>query len=347
MNFQKLIKEAFRQKEWNHYSIEHIRKLNIEKPDECKEFIRLFFANSGKSGAIIHGLDKIDSLSDERCLHIVNVFFIGVGIYNKVMGIKTIIDNQVEDYVLKYLNKPNMRKSDVNFYFIWFLCCLFHDLGYVVESSDALIDERIAFAQGQKLIGVPKAFEKEAIKNYWDYRQVCHNKNDHGIYAGITMYKSLCDVRSKQEEEHKLNRYGDLCWEKELERIYNVASWIVMCHNIWFVQEKKKRCESEIYKKFNLHQLLLNEKEYKIKMRNHSLFFFFCLIDTIEPIKRVKDYSLLDQIDISFGEKEIIITSNLKCGCGDNYLKDVSDLKDWLTEANREDNQVTITLDLK
>lgn len=346
MNFKELIKEAFRQKEWNHYSIEHIRKLNIEKPDECKEFIRLFFANSGKSGALIHGLDKIDSLSDERCLHIVNVFFIGVGIYNKVMGIKTIIDNQVEDYVVKYLNKPNKRKSDVNFYFIWFLCCLFHDLGYVVESSDTLIDERIAFAQGQKLIGVPKAFEKETIKNYWDYRQVCQNKNDHGIYAGITMYKSLCDIRSKQEEEHKLNRYGDLFWEKELERIYNVTSWIVMCHNIWFYH-KGNKYEREIYKAYHLDKLLLEEREYKIKMKEHSLFFFFCLIDTIEPIKKVKDPSLLEKIDISYGEKEIIITSKLKCGCGDIYLRDVSGLDGWLTKTKREDNQVKIALDLK
>ncbi|MBR3730898.1 MAG: hypothetical protein IKN08_08305 [Bacteroidales bacterium] len=341
MNFGELISETFRHRRWNYYSDEFIEKLNITTSDDCREFIRKFFAVSGKAGEL-NGIEEINLLSYERCQHIVYVFLLGAGIYDKVAGIKTRIDEQIQQYVEQF-----RCKSDVNFYFIWFLCCLFHDLGYVVEDADTLIDERIAFAQGQKLIGVPKAFEKETIKNYWDYRQMCHNKNDHGIYAGITMYKSLCNIRSKQEEEHKLNRYGDLCWEKELERIYNVASWIVMCHNIWFVQEKKKRCESEIYKKFNLHQLLLNEREYKIKMRNHSLFFFFCLIDTIEPIKRVKDYSLLEQIDVSFGEKEIIITSNLKCGCGDKYLKDVGDLNDWLIETHREDNRVTIELNLK
>ncbi len=338
MNFKELIKEAFRQKEWNYYSDEFIEKLNIEKSDDCREFIRKFFAVSGKAGEL-NSIDVIKSLTDERCQHIVYVFLLGVGVYNKCVGVKSLIDEQIQQYVERY-----KCKSDVNFYFIWFLCCLFHDLGYQVENSDKPVG-KLEFAKGQNLIGVPRVFEKKTIKNYWNYRQKCHKMNDHGIYAGITMYKSLCDIRSEQEKNSWKN--DKICWEKELEHIYNIASWVVLCHNIWFVQKKKKKCESEIYKKFNLNQLLLDEGEYKIKICDHSLFFFFCLIDTIEPIKTVKNPSLLEQIDISFGEKEIIITSNLKCGCGDKYLKDVGDLNDWLIETHREDNRVTIELNLK
>jgi hypothetical protein len=337
MNFGEVISETFRHRRWNYYSDEFIEKLNITTSDDCREFIRKFFAVSGKAGEL-NSIEEIKLLSNERCQHIVYVFLLGVGIYDKIAGIKTRIDEQIQQYVEQY-----GCKSDVTFYFIWFLCCLFHDLGYVEEESEKLV-ERIDFQIGQTLVGVPNVFSRRTIKNYWSFRQKTHGKNDHGIYAGITMFKSLCEIRSEQEKDSWKNE--KLSWEKELEHIYNVASWIVLCHNIWFYHKGKKH-EREIYEAYHLDKLLLEEGEYKIKMKEHPLFFFFCLIDTIEPIKRVKDYSLLEQIDVSFGEKEIIITSNLKCGCSDNYLNSVSNLNDWLIETHREDNRVTIELNLK
>ena len=342
MNFKEIIRETFCQDQWKYYPNNwQFKNLNIENPDDCRKFIRLFFDDSGKAGAasaILYGLKKIKSLSNERCQHIVYVFLLGVGIYDKVAEIKTRIDEQIQQYIEQY-----GCKSDVNFYFIWFLCCLFHDLGYVKEESEKLV-EGIDFQVGQTLVGVPNVFSRRTIKNYWSFRQKSHGKNDHGIYAGITMYKSLCEIRSVQEKDSWENE--KLSWENELEKIYNIASWIVLCHNIWF-GHKQKICECEIYKEFSLDKLLLDEGEYKIKLNNHPLFFFFCLIDTIEPIKKVKDSLLLKQIDISFGNNEMIITSNLKCGCGDHYLDSVSGLNDWLTKTERKDNKVTIKLNLK
>ena len=337
MTFKNIIIETFRQKKWNYYSDEFIEKLDIDKPDDCREFIRKFFAISGKAGEL-NSIDAIKSLTDERCQHIVYVFLLGVGVYNNCVGVKTLIDKQIQHYAELY-----QCKSDVNFYFIWFLCCLFHDLGYQVEDTNSHVGI-LAFSKGQKLVGVPKVFDKKTIENYWDYRHKCHNKNDHGIYAGITMYISLCDIRSEQEKNAWKN--DNICWEKELEHIYNIASWVVLCHNIWFVQEDEKSiCET--YKKFNLSSLILKKGIYRTNINNHPLFFFFCLIDTIEPIKIVKDPALLEQIDISFGEKGIVISSNLKCECSDRYLKGVSGLNGWLTKTKWKDNQVTIELDLK
>lgn len=337
MTFKELILESFRQKKWNYYSDEFIEKLDIDKPDDCREFIRKFFAISGKAGEL-NSIDAIKSLTDERCQHNVYVFLLGVGVYNNCVGVKTLIDKQIQHYAELY-----RCKSDVNFYFIWFLCCLFHDLGYQVEDTDSHVGI-LAFSKGQKLVGVPKVFDKKTIENYWDYRQKCHNKNDHGLYAGITMYKSLCDIRGEQEKNSWNN--GKLGWEKELEHIYNIASWVVLCHNIWFVQEDEK-CNCELYEKFNLNSLVLENGRYIIKIDKHPLFFFFCLIDTIEPIKVVKDSALLEQIDITVGKKEIVISSNLKCECSDRYLKGVSGLSGWLTKTKWKDNQVTIELDLK
>lgn len=334
MDIKARINNTFRQNKWNYYSDDLMRELNIDNANDCREFIRRFFSVSGKSGEL-NSIEEISLLSGERCQHIVYVFLMGASIYTENSSIQHLINQQIDDYEEKY-----HCTSEVNFYFIWFLCCLFHDLGYVKEESKQLID-KIGFQTGQKLIGVPKVFQKETIEKYWDYRQKVYKQNDHGIYAGITMYKSLCEIRSAQEKNSWKNE--KLSWEKELEKIYNVASWIVLCHNIWF-GHRQKISECKIYKEFNLEKLLLNEREYKIKLNNHPLFFFFCLIDTIEPIKKVKDPSLLEFIDISFSENKILITSNLKCGCGDAYLNSISGLNDWLIETERYDNQITIII---
>lgn len=337
MDIKARITNTFRQNKWNYYSDDLMGELNIDNANDCREFIRRFFSVSGKSGEL-NSIEEIVLLSDERCQHIVYVFLLGASVYEENSSIRSLVDKQVQNYKVKY-----GCTSDVNFYFIWFLCCLFHDLGYVKEDSKVLVD-RVDFLKGQKPIGVPKVFQKGTIEKYWDYRQKAHKQNDHGIYAGITMYKSLCEIRSKQEKDCWDNNV--LCWEKQLEHIYNVASWIILCHNVWFVQ-KEKKSECEIYKKFNLNDLILERGGYKIKLKNHPLFFFFCLIDTIEPIKKVKDLSLLEHIDISFSKNELIITSNIKCGCGDAYLKSICGLNDWLTTTYWNDNQVAIAINVK
>lgn len=334
MDIKARIRNTFQQNKWNYYSDDLMRELNIDNANDCREFIQRFFSVSGKSGEL-NSIEEISLLSDERCQHIVYVFLLGASIYAENPSIQYLINQQIEGYKEKY-----HCTSEVNFYFIWFLCCLFHDLGYVKEDSKVLVD-RIDFQKGQTPVGVPKVYSRKTIESYWRYRQQKQNSNDHGIYAGIVMYQLLCRIRGAQEKDSWKNE--KLSWEKELEHIYNVASWIVLCHNIWF-GHKQKLGERELYEEFNIEKLLLDEGEYKIKLKDHPLFFFFCLIDTIEPIKKVKDLSLLEHIDISFSENKLIITSNIKCGCGDHYLESISGLDDWLTNTIRKDNQVKITL---
>lgn len=334
MDIKARITNTFRQNKWNYYSDDLMKEINIDNANDCREFIRRFFSVSGKSGEL-NSIEEIVLLSDERCQHIVYVFLLGASVYEENSSIRSLVDQQVQNYKVKY-----GCTSDVNFYFIWFLCCLFHDLGYVKEDSKVLVD-RIDFQKGQTPVGVPKVYSRKTIESYWRYRQQNQNSNDHGIYAGIVMYQLLCRIRGAQEKDSWKNE--KLSWEKELEHIYNVASWIVLCHNIWFAREDETyKCQE--YKPFNLDSLILGKGEYKININKHPLFFFFCLIDTIEPIKKVKDLSLLSHIDISFSENELIITSNLKCGCGDAYLKSICGLNDWLIETKRDDNRITIII---
>lgn len=226
MNIKDFILDVYRESElWNYYSDNTITKQDICKTNDCRVFIEFFFGASGKEDCMSSLIKDLKDLSDERCQHIVYVFLLGVGIYHKEEKLKERIDSQIDNYRKKY-----GRKSDVNFLFVWFLCCLFHDLGYVKEESDD-INWDFNLNEIGSSVGIPK-FYRGTTKKYLKYIKDKYKKIDHGIYSGITMFKSLCEIRHNKEIQNKI------MWEKELIPIYNISSWVVLCHNIW-LQEKE------------------------------------------------------------------------------------------------------------
>lgn len=343
MDYKKIIEETFSKGDWNYYSEISNSDFKIETADDCRDFIEKYFSISEKKvcsrfGKTLVDTTNIELLPDERCKHIVYVFLFGVYAYNNLSCVKKLVDDEIKQYINQF--KCN---SDVNFYFIWFLCCLFHDLGYTEEQSEITDKEKLELCKEQTQIAVPEIFKKNILKSYWKYRIEIHEKYDHGIYAGKEMYELLCKIREKKASEGK----SHLVWDKKLEKIYNVASWIVLCHNIWFAQKDDiNACRN--YKKFNLKKLIIEKEEYKIKLQSHPLFFFFCLMDTIEPIKIVKDIDLIENIDVSFpaNGNEIIINNNLKCGCADIYDKAIRGINNWLTKVRSENDGFHIELEV-
>jgi len=297
MNIKDFILDVYRESElWNYYSDNTITKQDICKTNDCRVFIEFFFGASGKEDCMSSLIKDLKDLSDERCQHIVYVFLLGVGIYHKEEKLKERIDSQIDNYRKKY-----GCKSDVNFLFVWFLCCLFHDLGYVKEESDD-INWNFNLNEIGSSVGIPK-FYRGTTKKYLKYIKDKYKKIDHGIYSGITMFKSLCEIRHNKEIQNKI------MWEKELIPIYNISSWVVLCHNIWL--QEKETIDAILYQKYGLDSLIYKKGELKILPDKSPLFFFFCLIDSIEPIKLIKDVSLLDNIDFLFNNSTIIITNNL------------------------------------
>ena len=339
MNIKELILDTYKNYNcWDYYSNGNfIRCLNIEDPNACRDFIHQYFSISGKAGCLDEwtDLDSILKASPSRCQHIVYTFLLGMGIYSRQIRVKKIVDEKIESYSKKY-----GIKSHVTFAFVWFLCCLFHDLGYPKEDSK---DHDWDFHPKElgKIEGVP-VFYRNTLKRYLRYIQIKLSKIDHGIYAGVNMYRMLCDNRAYQEQLCDNNH--ELCWEENLENIYNIAAWIVMCHNIWLVNNNEKS-DVIIYKTYKLDKLTHDAGEYKIKLKDSPIFFFFCLIDTIEPIKRVEDTSLLEEIYISIEDNLITIHSDISCGCGNRYIQDVEKIDTWLTKTKKEeDNIIIITL---
>ena len=120
MSIKDLIQETFDKHEyWDYYS-DPFSVDNIVNPRKCIEFINRFFSVSGKAGCLVDivNIDELLKNHPERCQHIVYVFLLGIGIYNKNSKIKIISDEKIQHESQTY--KCN---SDVNFIFIWFLCC--------------------------------------------------------------------------------------------------------------------------------------------------------------------------------------------------------------------------------
>ena len=341
-SFKVLLNEIFADdNKWNYYVNSDIA---INNPFDCghnaKEFIKNFIKLSGKSSSSNILYKKIDGLEDYRAIHIVSTFFFGIYIYENSNLFKSKISKELK----KYQDKSKYH-SNVEFAFVWFICCLFHDLGY--EFEDDKNPKHSCFYDFYKennlkslnrVVGVPKLY-KNIHKDYFNYRAK-KNKNDHGICGAYILFKDLCKIR---EDEEKLNNNGKLSWENELENVYNFASWIILSHNIWYANEWDK-CAVECYNKEKLDELILKEKEYKISLDKYPFLFLFSLVDSIEPLKRIKDTQYLNEIFVEINVNNIVIESNLDCGCHTDILKQANGLNNWLTKTEIIDNKVIIDL---
>lgn len=333
MTYLEIIRNTYQDRDgWNYYSDQDFPE-NIESPEECKQFVRVFFSKSGKAGCLTDIVPNWRAIPEERWMHIVFTFFIGVFFYENNEKIKKSVDKQ-----LGGLSKRIHPVSDVKFQFVWFLICLFHDLGYVIESAK---QHRCKFDNRKnkigRLSGVPMFFSR---KLYVLYEKNIH-PNDHGICGGISMFDELCEVRKWQEGFQQQNRF--LSWDKTLIPYYRLAASVVICHNMWFVNEDENEVEAKAYKSIGLQGLVKRTGVYKIDLQKYPLFFLFCLVDAVEPIKRVKDIKMLDKISLSLDVDMIAISLDDKCPRLEDYLDRIG-LDSWLTPSYREDDRIIIEI---
>lgn len=327
ISFYKIIEKTFlNQESWNYYSGKDFKTNPMLSEKESKNFIENFIELSGKSKNLLS--KEINNIGN-RATHIVSTFFIGHYIY-KNTNFKDLIDNELKKNVKKW-----ETKSEVTFPFIWFLTCLFHDLGYTIEKYEkvkylSLKDLKDKTGDLGEIDGIPN-FYGEVYEDYYRYRIKYQNVNDHGITAAYLLYHSLCKIRYLANNNPENENQQKLCWEKELDKVYNFCAWNILAHNIWFCNRSDKNT-LERYEYYKLNELIFEDnsiikKSYKISREEHPFFFFLCLIDTIEPFKRVENYEDLKHIFLEHSKEQINITS-----LTDKYtLKDAGGLNNWLT----------------
>lgn len=319
---------------------------SLDSGDQCRDFINKYLAAGDKATRPIVK-NTIHDLDGARLCHIVSCFFLGLVIFHNSKAWR----NRLLKGISQIDNLPDTVTVKHQFYYLWFLICFFHDLGYAFEDRkldlnvyckgkfpDTLLDEF-----STKPSGIPEVFSKEVIKSYYQYRKNAPNEqgktvDDHGIVGGLLMYSELCKYREEVIALHGKEVYRKLYWGEDVKRYFSLASWVIACHNIWFIH--KADAAFTFYKAFHLEELVLDQHEYRIIPEKHPYLFFFDMVDTIEPIKRVCNLKDLKEIkmDIKKDNVSIIIDKKLaQCPLFDKYLGGVKGLDNWLTKVEQID----------
>jgi hypothetical protein len=357
-----IIQDEYFYKEVNEdkLSFDEIMKDN----EKSIKFIKRYIHYGGKSGTKL--LNDINKLEPFRLKHIISTFFLGIYLYHSSDIINTEINNEISKIKQKHNIKSEENANDT-FSYMWFLICLFHDLGYQYEDKRQKEKSYNSFKEKYKeyplklesVDGIPE-FYTNIVEKYFTYRLNECEKNDHGICAAHILFHDLCKIRKENSDSHQPNRQPkyNLAFEKELEHLYNYAAWIILAHNIWYVEkdnkknvgkdietnvgkdiEKAKHCE--LYELYKLHELILDEDKHKIKFKEYPFLFLFCLVDSIEPIKRINPIPLSQvSLEISEDKEEITIRPHLN----KYFLEGIQNSTKWVTETKRTPHSIKIDL---
>lgn len=135
--------------EWNYYG------LNISVPFNCtgaKEFIKQYFEQGAKKRVILPVFDEINTM---RIMHTISAYFIGL-LLKKNMG--------------QNLNIKCSNSEDYEFSYLWFLVCLYHDMGYAVEN-----DWKYKFIyrkQSDKFLDMYPHFRRKMCRQGYEYKDL-------------------------------------------------------------------------------------------------------------------------------------------------------------------------------
>jgi hypothetical protein len=312
---------------WDYYSGNDGLPDPFDPTENCNEFIKQFIEYSGKQGSVL--FDKINKLEPDRLMHIVATFFLGIYLYENSDNIKRTINKELSQFKTK-----TKYSSKVTFSYMWYLMCLFHDLAYDLE-KEAKYKSLATFQKHKcanktlgKYAGVPEIYANNLPK-YFKYMAKQYKKNDHGICAAHILYHDLCKIRKEQANLKTSN----LFWEEALENVYNYAAWVILAHNMWYAGENDS--DAKYYRCYGLGELILKENEYKISLEKYPFLFLFCLVDGIEPLKKMKK---LEKISLG------IETDRLVIRCQDRFLQSAKELNKWLTKTDGSENEVIVYL---
>lgn len=322
---------------WNYYSLENLRNpFKLPIFENSKEFIKEFLDYSGKTKNIYNVLEKIE---EERNLHIVTNYFLGILFYENLPKIKKYIDQQIKKYT-----PPVGAPFNISFKYFWFLTCFYHDVGYYYEknvkctvSLDKIKSELNIENNLSKFVGVPRIYQN-VYKNYFKYRLEKFNVNDHGIIGGLLFFDKLHKIYKYFQEQNSYITgivqdtftYKNLVWSKSMLQYFKLISSVICVHNIWFINKTNKDYIAT-YKEYQLDKLILSNYSSIISVNKYPLFNLLCLVDSIEPTKRF-GIDFLKKVNIDFfGKNKIIVSSNSpKDSEVINWFYSILQLSDWI-----------------
>ena len=327
---------------WDYFGDNHDYSFNFQNIFSSN-FISRFFIKGNKSNVV----KEIHGVVEERIIHTVSTFFLGVFLKNN-------------------LSLENLNDFKPDFTYIWFLSCLFHDFGYQVEKNKIKFPPEIftlsKFLRFKKISGsnnflqswspqfIPSEFDIDTIENYFEY---CRNKKNfinHGYISSLMLYcgliKNLEEVKKIAEKEGiEVSNpffYKKLQWSDSDKDFYRHAAEAVLAHNIWYCTDEKDR---KLYEDYKLEKLnIIDKPEYRIYLKKSPLLFLLALADTIEPLKafpNINPICLLEKIKIVEIQNGFQIEVIDNCLEPKHWFKKIESLNDWLdlTVLNPEDTK--------
>ncbi|HWQ97093.1 MAG TPA: hypothetical protein VN538_03215 [Clostridia bacterium] len=343
--------DRFRDLESNgavYYQGSSLRRVNLDFNDknQCSAFITEYFKAGNKGNAFSFGFNELFSAKGKHT-HTVALYFLGC-----------LLKNLIDENFFQFL-KFNIPDLNYNFYYTWFLSCLYHDTAACIEESPYqhqplkfylglhnisynVYNHRPIFALADLF-----TYSEPLIKNYFDYRIDYCIRVEHGILGGYLLYDRLRKNYTSAWKEH-LNeytsdkngntelgsysnfKYKNLHWHiAHLDHFAIIADSIIG-HNIWVNDDVV------LYNHYGLDPLIKSPSN-RIRIRERPVLFFLSLIDSIEPVKILeKEPNVLEPVQalqsIDFqliGTNRIKITS-LSVQHFDSYYSKVKEVEDWL-----------------
>lgn len=306
---------------WNYYSRRNNDLCssinNIFSSDaNAREFVLSYFALGQKLDAFNRGTSNMEY----RWSHTISVYLLGVAI-GEHLGIN-----------FQELDERGNRKN----LYLWFLTCLYHDYGYVIENDRVTYPPchtsiRSLFPNPPHyyLLSSNGDFTNYVRWRYYDYCRYARGTINHGIIGGLMLYDQLvCHLKDILHANGNTSGcvYDGLWYSVSQIGDFERCANAIIAHNIWFNVSPIKELK------------LIDDQKYRYKDWLTSLLV---LCDTIEPTKRYMSISspfeTLNLLSIEIEDNVLkLISDNLL----PEYRHSCASLSTWtrvnVTESNHQ-----------
>lgn len=248
-----------------------------------------------------------------------------------------VIIKKAKEIILDQPNTTNFKDSDLDKK----ICACLENSNFSSNdgySSDlASISSMLHSVCEEFHCSIPNRYNESSVMRYAEYRKCFFGKKDHGVYGGMTFFMELYGLLIKRQSDG----YSDLYFDKDLIIPFGYAAWIIICHNIFYINANTI---PPCYRCKKLDDFVIGDK-YPINSFEHSILFLFCLADSIDPFKMFGGIKSYKQIDCTLDKETITFNvSKLKCADRLHFLQKMSSLNNWLTKTEIKEEDYTATV---
>lgn len=321
------------------YSIEEL----FYEESKAFEWIKSVFRD-GEKLCVFNGTFHNAPPLYERMKHSISVFLFGIYLAAQSAELTKQLE-QLEE------------QQGVSWKYFWFVTCLYHDYGYIVENDKKSYPITLDLTRLTEILHIDSSIlydlkydnldmSANEILAYYNYNRNMGEKSfiNHGIVGGICLYHEL---KRNLEEIIRERNYADANFDKTnfthngLHYSISHTKWYKLCaesiilHNIWPASTRENKTT---YRRNNLKKICRTKKLWY----DNPITNLLILADTLEPCKRIGAKFLEDiQIDDSENNtiKIIIPTYLLQEENNETYGKykaDIIKLSNWFNIKSRK-----------